>query len=82
MKSNIQKLGLENNIIKSNIQKLELENDKMKSNITELKNKVCELKFIINSKNIKYDYDEMKNSKKKLHNEYNRIYKLIKNTKI
>lgn len=59
------------NIMKSNITKLELENNKMKSDIIELKNEVCELKFIINSnshiinpKNIKYDYDEMKNSKK------------------
>lgn len=77
----ITKLELENKELKhlncdlsKTIKKLELENKELELENHILKKEVEYYHSLIP----KYDYKEMKQTKKNLHNEYKRIYKLIK----
>jgi hypothetical protein len=81
-------LKLENNELKLENNELKLENNELKLENNELKLEIIGTNLInntlkkeveyYNSLKPEYDYKEMRQTKKNLHNEYKRIYKLIK----
>jgi hypothetical protein len=74
LKSENDELKLENHELKIEMTGINSLNKKLKSENHILKKEV----EYYNSLKQKYDYNEMKQNKKILHNEYKRIYKLIK----
>lgn len=77
----ITNLEITNDNLKEENNKLKFKNKSIKEEINKLKSENHILKKEVeyyNSLKPKYDYNEMKQNKKILHNEYKRIYKLIK----